>query len=129
MVPLRLFRSRRLRGRATRPAFCVFAVLFGLVFFMAQFLQTGLGYGRSAPGCGCCPGWATLMVIAPFAGALIRRLGERPLIAGGLTVVAGAPDLDRADRADRPALLGTGRAADPGGLPGCRWRYPPRRAW
>jgi MFS family permease len=38
-----------------------------------------------APG----SGWATLTVIAPFAGALIARVGERPLIAGGLAVTAG----------------------------------------
>ncbi len=30
-----------------------------------------------------------LTVIAPFTGALINRVGERPLVAGGLTVVAG----------------------------------------
>ena len=30
------------------------------------------------------------MVLAPFAGTLIRRFGERVLIAGGLTVFAGA---------------------------------------
>ena len=44
------------------------------------------------------------MVIAPFAGTLIRRFGERVLIAAGLTVFAAGADLDRADRADRPAL-------------------------
>ncbi len=30
-----------------------------------------------------------LTLIAPFAGALIARIGERPLITGGLTVAAG----------------------------------------
>ena len=89
MVPLRLFRSRAFAaGNAT--AFCVFAVLLAMVFFMAQFLETGLGYGPLGAGLRLLPGWATLTVIAPFTGALISRLGERPLIAGGLTVVAGA---------------------------------------
>jgi MFS family permease len=69
---------------------CVFAVLFGLVFFMAQFLQTGLGYDPLGAGLRLAPGWAALMVIAPFAGTLIRRFGERTLIAGGLAVFAGA---------------------------------------
>ena len=36
------------------------------------------------------PGWATLMLIAPFAGRLISRFGERTLIAGGLTAFAAA---------------------------------------
>ena len=65
-------------------------MLFGLVFFMAQFLQTGLGYDPLGAGLRLAPGWATLMLIAPFAGTLIRRFGERALIAGGLTVFAGA---------------------------------------
>jgi EmrB/QacA subfamily drug resistance transporter len=89
MVPLRLFRSRAyLAGNAT--CLCVFAVLYGMVFFMAQFLQTGLGYGPLGAGLRLAPGWVTLAVIAPFAGLLIRRLGERALIVGGLTVFAGA---------------------------------------
>jgi EmrB/QacA subfamily drug resistance transporter len=87
MVPLRLFRSRAFAaGNAT--AFCVFAMLFGLIFFMAQYLQTGLGYGALGAGLRLLPGWATLTVIAPFAGALVSRVGARPLIAGGLTISA-----------------------------------------
>jgi EmrB/QacA subfamily drug resistance transporter len=87
MVPLRLFRIRAYSA-GNAACLCVFAVLFGLVFFMAQFLQTGLGYGPLGAGLRLVPGWATLTVIAPFAGALIRRFGERVLIAGGLTLFA-----------------------------------------
>jgi len=87
MVPLRLFRSRAYSA-GNAACLCVFAVLFGLVFFMAQFLQTGLGYGPLGAGLRLVPGWAMLTVIAPFAGALIRRFGERALIAGGLTLFA-----------------------------------------
>jgi MFS family permease len=89
MVPLRLFRVRAYAA-GNAACLCVFAVLFGLVFFMAQFLQTGLGYGPFGAGLRLLPGWGTLVVIAPFAGALIRRFGERTLITGGLTVFAGA---------------------------------------
>jgi EmrB/QacA subfamily drug resistance transporter len=89
MVPLRLFRSRPIAA-GNAAAFCVFAVLLAMVFFMAQFLETGLGYGPLGAGLRLLPGWATLTVIAPFTGALISRLGERPLVAGGLAVVAGA---------------------------------------
>jgi len=87
MVPLRLFRARAYAA-GNAACLCVFAVLFGLVFFMAQFLQTGLGYGPLGAGLRLVPGWATLTVIAPFAGRLIRRFGERALIAGGLTLFA-----------------------------------------
>jgi EmrB/QacA subfamily drug resistance transporter len=88
MMPLRLFRSRAFAA-GNAAAFCVFAVLLALVFFMAQFLQTGLGYGPLGAGLRLLPAWAMLTLIAPFSGALIGRVGERPLIAGGLTVVAG----------------------------------------
>jgi EmrB/QacA subfamily drug resistance transporter len=88
MVPLRMFRSRPIAA-GNAAAFCVFAMLLAMVFFMAQFLETGLGYGPLGAGLRLLPGWATLTVIAPFAGTLIDRLGERPLVAGGLTVAAG----------------------------------------
>jgi EmrB/QacA subfamily drug resistance transporter len=88
MVPLRLFRSRPIAA-GNAAAFCVFAVLLAMVFFMAQYLETGLGYGPLGAGLRLLPGWATLTVIAPFTGALISRVGARPLVAGGLTVVAG----------------------------------------
>ncbi|HJY70549.1 MAG TPA: MFS transporter, partial [Streptosporangiaceae bacterium] len=70
-------------------AFTVFAMLLALVFLMAQFLQTGLGFDPLGTGLRLLPGWATLTLIAPFAGTLIARVGERPLISGGLTVAAG----------------------------------------
>jgi EmrB/QacA subfamily drug resistance transporter len=89
MVPLRLFRIRAYAA-GNAACLCVFAVLFGMVFFMAQFFQTGLGYGPFGAGLRLLPGWGTLVVIAPFAGTLIRRFGERVLITGGLTVFAGA---------------------------------------
>ena len=89
MVPLRLF---RLPAFAAGNAVCVclFGILFGMVFFMAQFLETGLGYGALGAGLRLVPGWITLTVIAPFAGTLIRRFGERVLIATGLTATAAA---------------------------------------
>jgi hypothetical protein len=52
----------------TNEGFCAFAVLFGLVFFMAQFLRTGLGHGPFGTGLRLLPGWGTLVLIAPFAG-------------------------------------------------------------
>ena len=116
MVPLRLFRSRAYAA-GNAACLCVFAVLFGMVFFMAQFLQTGLGYDPLGAGLRLAPGWAALMVIAPFAGTLIRRLGERTLIAGGLTVFAAAltwialiarPALPYADLVGPLILAGSG---------------------
>src|SRR5262249_11353242 len=44
---------------------------------------------RWAPGCGCSPWTATLFVVAPIAGALVNRVGERSLIVFGLVLQAG----------------------------------------
>jgi EmrB/QacA subfamily drug resistance transporter len=88
MVPVRLFGQRSFAA-GNAAAFTVFAMLLALVFLMAQFLQTGLGFDPLGTGLRLLPGWATLTLIAPFAGTLIARVGERPLISGGLTVAAG----------------------------------------
>jgi len=87
MVPVRLFKKRSFAA-GNAAAFTVFAMLLALVFFMAQFLQNALGYDPLGTGLRLLPGWATLTLIAPFAGALIARVGERPLITGGLTLAA-----------------------------------------
>ena len=57
---------------------------------VAQFVEAGLGYGPLGAGVRLLPGWATLALIAPFAGKLIGRVGERPLVAGGLATSAAA---------------------------------------
>ena len=87
MVPIRLFGQRSFAA-GNAAVFSVFAMLLALVFFMAQYLQDALGYSPLGAGLRLLPGWATLTLIAPFAGALIARIGERPLIAGGMAVAA-----------------------------------------
>jgi len=80
---LRFFRSRAFSS-GNAASFLQYGALFGSVFFMAQFLQTGLGYGPLGAGIRLVPWTATLFFVAPVAGALVNRLGERPLIVGGL---------------------------------------------
>jgi EmrB/QacA subfamily drug resistance transporter len=85
MLPMGLFRSRAFSaGNAS--IFFLTASLFGAVFFLAQFLQTSLGYGPLSAGLRLMPWTATLFIVAPVAGSLVNRLGERPLIAGGLAL-------------------------------------------
>lgn len=87
MLPMQFFRSRAFSaGNAV--SFCVFASLYGAVFFLAQFLQTGLGYDPLDAGLRLLPWTANLFVVAPIAGALVDRIGERPLLVGGLVVEA-----------------------------------------
>jgi MFS family permease len=83
MLPMRLFRSRAFSA-GNAAIFCTFAALFGTVFFYAQLLQTALGYGPLGAGLRLLPYTATFMTVAPIAGALADRIGERPLLVGGL---------------------------------------------
>jgi EmrB/QacA subfamily drug resistance transporter len=87
MLPLRFFRSRAFSG-GNAATFLLFAALFGAVFFFAQFLQTGLGFGPLDAGLRLVPWTATLFFVAPAAGALADRIGERPLIVAGLLLQA-----------------------------------------
>jgi EmrB/QacA subfamily drug resistance transporter len=87
MLPMRLFRSRAFSaGNVT--IFFLNASLTGGVYLMAQFLQVGLGHRPLAAGLGMLPWGIAPFLIGPRAGALVDRIGERPLIAGGLAVQA-----------------------------------------
>ncbi|MGH4022156.1 MAG: MFS transporter, partial [Pseudonocardiaceae bacterium] len=87
MLPLRLFRSRGFSA-GTAASFLLFGSLYGSVFFLAQFMQTGLGYTPLEAGLRLVPWTATLFVVAPLAGALADRFGNRPILAGGLVLQA-----------------------------------------
>jgi EmrB/QacA subfamily drug resistance transporter len=87
MLPITLFRSRSFSAGNTA-IFFTFASLFGAVFFYAQLLQVGLGYGPLDTGLRLLPWTATFITIAPVAGAFADRIGERPLMVGGLVLQA-----------------------------------------
>jgi EmrB/QacA subfamily drug resistance transporter len=87
MLPMGLFRSRAFSA-SNAAMFFTFASLFSAVFFFAQFLQTGLGYGPLEAGLRLMPWTATFITVAPVAGALADRTGERPLMVLGLTLQA-----------------------------------------
>jgi EmrB/QacA subfamily drug resistance transporter len=87
MLPMRFFRSRAFSA-GNAGVFFLFASLFGAVFFLAQFLQTGLGNSPLEAALRLGPWTGTLFVVAPIAGALADRVGERPLLVGGLALQA-----------------------------------------
>ena len=88
MLPMRLFRSRAFSA-GNAAIFCAVGALFCAVFFMAQFLQIGLGYDPLGAGLRLLPWTATLFFVAPLAGALADRFGERPFLVAG-PAAAGA---------------------------------------
>ena len=87
MIPLILFRDRAFSS-ANAISFFMYAGLFGALFLMAQFLQTGLGESPLAAGIRLLPWTATPMVFAPIAGALADRYGNRSFMVGGLALQA-----------------------------------------
>jgi EmrB/QacA subfamily drug resistance transporter len=87
MLPMRFFRNRAFTA-GNAAIFLTFAALFGAVFFYAQLLQTALGYGPLGTGLRLLPWTATFMTVAPIAGALADKIGERPLMVGGLSLQA-----------------------------------------
>jgi EmrB/QacA subfamily drug resistance transporter len=87
MLPMRLFGSRQFSA-GNAASFFQFGSLFGVVFFMAQFLQTAQGHSPLDTGVRLLPWTATLFVVAPLAGARLERFGARPFIAVGLAMQA-----------------------------------------
>jgi EmrB/QacA subfamily drug resistance transporter len=71
-------------------AFFTLASLFAAVFFYGQLLQFAFGASALEAGLRLMAWTGTLIVVAPFAGALADRIGERPLLAAGLALQAGA---------------------------------------
>ena len=87
MVPLSYFRSRALSA-GNAAGFFLTAALFGAVFFLAQFMQAAFGSGPLKAGLQLLPWTATLFLVAPIAGRLVDRIGERPLVVTGLSLQA-----------------------------------------
>jgi EmrB/QacA subfamily drug resistance transporter len=87
MVPLALFRSRTF-GAANGVSFFMYAGLFGALFLMSQLLQTALGYSPLQAGLRLLPWTFPPMIVAPIAGAMAGRYGNRRFIVLGLALQA-----------------------------------------
>jgi EmrB/QacA subfamily drug resistance transporter len=82
MLPMRFFRSRAFSA-GNAAIFFAMGSLFCGVFFLAQFMQTALGSGPLEAGLRLLPWTATLFFVAPVAGTLVDRYGERPFLVAG----------------------------------------------
>jgi EmrB/QacA subfamily drug resistance transporter len=87
MLPLELFRHRGFSA-PNGVSFFMYAGLFGTLFLMAQFFQNALGYSPLQAGLRLLPWTAAPMVIAPLAGGLADRFGNRPFMTLGMTMQA-----------------------------------------
>jgi len=88
MVPLGFFRARAFSA-GNAAIFLAVASLFCAVFFLAQYMQVALGSGPLEAGLRLLPWTGTLFVVAPAAGALVDRFGERPFLVAGTLLHAG----------------------------------------
>jgi EmrB/QacA subfamily drug resistance transporter len=116
MVPMRFFRSRAFSA-GIGASFLFYAAMYGTLFFLPQFLQIAQGNGPLGAGLRLLPWTATTFVVAPIAGGLVNRIGERKLIAVGLLLQAigmawvgliAAPDLAYAKLVAPLILAGAG---------------------
>jgi EmrB/QacA subfamily drug resistance transporter len=88
MVPMRLFRSRQFSAANVTSLFMFFG-MFGSVFLLAQFFQVVQGYTPLEAGLRTLPWTAMPILIAPIAGVLSDRIGSRPLLVLGMSLMAG----------------------------------------
>lgn len=87
MLPMRFFRIPAFSA-ANVANFCLWGSLYGFLFMTAQYLQTALGHGPLGAGLRLMACTSALMVIAPLAGALADRFGDRLFITSGLLLQA-----------------------------------------
>jgi EmrB/QacA subfamily drug resistance transporter len=87
MLPLRLFRQRAFAAVNVTAMLFSFG-MFGAIFFLSQFLQTVQGYSPLSAGLRVLPWTGVMMLLAPVVGALINRLGAKPLVVAGLALQA-----------------------------------------
>lgn len=116
MLPMRLFRTPAFAA-GNAAGLLLYGAIFAAAFFLAQFLQNGLGYGPLGTGLRLAPWTVTMFLIAPLAGRLVARVGERPLITGGLLMEAAgfawiaiiaSPGMDYAEMVAPLVLAGVG---------------------
>ena len=87
MLPLQFFGHRRYTAAIASLALVLFALL-GLFFLVTQYLQFSLGFSPLRTGLGLAPIALVLLVAAPSSVLLVRRFGSKPVIAGGLALIA-----------------------------------------
>jgi EmrB/QacA subfamily drug resistance transporter len=86
ITPLRLFADRN-RNAANLGRLLMVAGMFGMFFFLTQFLQDVLGYSPLSTGLAFLPVTAALFTASQVsARVLVERFGGRPLMIAGLAL-------------------------------------------
>ena len=95
ITPLRLFADRARSGSFAARLLLV-AGMFGMFFFLTQFLQDVLGFGPLRAGVAFLPMTLLLFAVSRLAPRLMSRVGGwRLMLAGMIPVIAGMAWLSR----------------------------------
>jgi EmrB/QacA subfamily drug resistance transporter len=84
ITPLRLFASRR-RSGAYLARVAIVGAMFGMFFFVTQFLQGVLGYDALRAGLAFLPMTVVMFAIVQLVPRIGSRVGDARLLAGGVS--------------------------------------------
>ncbi|HEY2373411.1 MAG TPA: MFS transporter [Gaiellaceae bacterium] len=88
MVPFDIFRIRTVTG-ANVCGFFLGAVVFSNFFLLTLYVQQVLGYSALKTGLTFLATAGTVIPVAGVSQALVTRVGPRPVLAVGLTLITG----------------------------------------
>ncbi len=87
MLNLRFFAARRFSAAILCNGLLAFG-LYGALFVLTQLLQFQLGYTPLQAGVRVLPAAGAIAAVAPLSTILVRKLGTKLTVTGGLLVVA-----------------------------------------
>ncbi|MEY2515828.1 MAG: hypothetical protein QOJ89_3186 [bacterium] len=89
LVPFRIFRTRTLTG-SNITAVLVGAALFSMFYIITLYMQYVLGYDALKAGLSYLPLAICIMISAGIAAQLVTKVGFKPILVGGMVLIAVA---------------------------------------
>jgi EmrB/QacA subfamily drug resistance transporter len=87
LLPFRIFSNRTLTGANLSGIFVAMS-LFSMFFFISLYMQQVLGFSPLKAGVAYLPLAGGIIVSAGIASALTTRIGFKPVLTGGLVLIA-----------------------------------------
>ncbi|MFC8147353.1 MFS transporter [Streptomyces paradoxus] len=87
MLPMGMFRNRAFSA-VNAGGLLMSVGMYGVVFLITQFMQTIQGMSPTEAGVRMLAWTAMPLLVAPFAGIMSDRIGGRPVVTFGLTLMA-----------------------------------------
>ncbi|MBK5219650.1 MAG: MFS transporter [Thermoleophilia bacterium] len=87
LVPFSIFRIRTITG-ANVVGLLVGASLFSMFFFISLYMQQVLGYSAIKAGLSYLPLAISIILSAGIASQLVTKVGFKPILAGGMALIA-----------------------------------------